>query len=114
MTVHPGALSILEMADDLRGHMIEIDQSISRDRARGHDPHCSTSIRLRFVVTSTNATFNGAQLLLNGKDMWCGFSLGSIVDVDFGPPLLIVERYGDSAERRSTIKIVGERSKEQQ
>jgi len=97
---------LLESLEGLVGKRVAIEESISRDRERGHDRHWSTLSRLELVVARVSGTVSGAQLILEGEGMWYAMAADAITSAAFGPVLTVVEQFEQRTERRTTIRAI--------
>jgi hypothetical protein len=97
---------LLATLDGLVGRRVAIEESISRDRQRGHDRHCSTSSRLELVVARVSGTISGAQLILEGDGARYAIAASAIASALFEPDLVVVEHFEERTERRTTIRIL--------
>jgi hypothetical protein len=97
---------LLDRLGRLIGQAIAIEESISRDRARGHDRHWSTQSLIEIVVQAIRGTISGAQIILDGGSVWYAISADAIASVTFEPDLVIAERFEQCTERRTTIRLV--------
>ena len=95
---------LLEALEDLVGKTVVIEESISRERDRGHDRHWSTSSHFEFVVRRFSGTISGAQLSLEGDGAQYAMAAHSIAEASFAPHLVICERFEQHTERRTTIR----------
>jgi hypothetical protein len=97
---------LLDSLEGLVGKRVAIDESISRDRARGHDRHWSTASRFEFVVARSAGTISGAQLILEGDGMWYAMAADAITSAIFEPNLIIAEQVEHRTERQTTIRVI--------
>jgi hypothetical protein len=97
---------LLEALEGLVGKTVAIDESISRDRHRGHDRHWSTSSHFEFVVRRFSGTISGGQLALEGQGMQYAMAAFSIAEVSFDPLLVICERFEQRTERKTTLRVL--------
>jgi hypothetical protein len=97
---------LLAALEGLVGKKIAIEESISRDRKRGHDRHWSTQSRLVLVVRRCSGTISGAQLILEGDDVWYATAADAITAATFEPCIVITEHFEECTERRTTIRVV--------
>ena len=99
---------LLEALEALVGQRIAIEESISRDRDRGHDRHWSTFSRFELVVKRFSGTISGVQLVLESSDgdTWYAMAADAIVSASFEPSLVVAEHFERRTERRTTIRVV--------
>lgn len=106
MPAMPVLERLLESFGSLVGKKIAIEESISRDRERGHDRHWSTVSRLELFVARFSGTVSGAQLILEGDGMWYAMAADAIASAAFEPDLTVVEHFEQRTERRTTIRTI--------
>jgi hypothetical protein len=98
---------LIDRLQGLIGQAVAIEESISRDRDRGHDRHWSTQSCLELVVRHVRGTTSGAQVILEGDaTTWYAMSADAIAAVSYEPHLVVAERFEQRTERRTTIRVV--------
>ena len=95
---------LLDALEGLVGKTVAIEESISRDRERGHDRHWSTASHFEFVVRRFSGAISGGQLALEGDGTQYAMAAHAIAEASFEPHLVICERFEQRTERKTTIR----------
>lgn len=102
------AIAIGEFVESLAGKMVRIAEAISWRPGTDFERHSTVHNQFSFSVDNTMWTMSGGHfVLMGGSDT--SYSIGTrklfSVDISAGEAV-IIERYGEQAERRSHIRIL--------
>ncbi len=103
--MHAELPRLLTALEALVGKHVIIRESISRDRASGHDRHWATTSQLELIVTRVGITISGAQILIDGDGTFYAIAADVISSLSFEPELVIVEHFEKRTERRTTLQL---------
>jgi hypothetical protein len=97
----------LARLDAWRGRTVIVTESISRNRALGHDPNFASQSQFSMTLAFVGETSGGHISLDGAGGAQYQIAILDLTDVldDGESTLYFIERIGDTAERRSTIKL---------
>jgi hypothetical protein len=97
---------LMQCIEAIQHTAIMIEESITFDRDRGFDRHCTTQSRFFMVLRSVSVTMSGMQLLMSdGQHTWYGISLPKVafVQTDTDGTLEVIENLAATVARRTMI-----------
>ena len=97
---------LMQHIEAIRHTTLMIEESITYDRERGFDRHCTTQSRFFMVLRSVSVTMSGMQLLMSdGQHTWYGISLPKValVQTDSDGTLEVIENLAATVARRTMI-----------
>jgi predicted heme/steroid binding protein len=102
------AIALGEFIELLTGKIVQISQAISWRPGTDFERHSSVHARFSFrVKKSMWAMSGGHYTLFGGNDISYGIGTSKLFSVEISADeAVVVERYGDEAERQSAIKIL--------
>jgi hypothetical protein len=97
---------LIQRLEAMQQTALMIDSSITFDRERGFDRHCTTQSRFCMVLRSVSVTMSGMQLRMSdGQHTWYGISLPKVafVQTDSDGNLEVIENLAATVARRTMI-----------
>ncbi|MTW11094.1 hypothetical protein GM658_10815 [Pseudoduganella eburnea] len=102
------AIALGDFVESLNGKSVQISQAISWRPGTGFEHHSTVHSRFIFQVELTLWSMSGGHYMLFGAhEISYGIGTNKLFSVQISPDeAIVIERYGDEAERRSSIKVV--------
>lgn len=102
------AIALGEFIESLNGKTVQISQAISWRPGTDFERHSSVHVRFSFRVEKSMWTMSGGHYILFGEsDISYGIGTSKLFGVEISAnDAVVIERYGDEAERQSTIKVL--------
>jgi hypothetical protein len=104
------AIALGEFIESLKGKTVQVSQAISWRPGTDFERHSTVWSQLTIQVEKTLWAMSGGHYMLFGTHkMSYGIGTSKLFCVQISADeAVVVERYGDEAERRSSIKVVAE------
>jgi hypothetical protein len=102
------AIALGEFIESLNGKTIQISQAISWRPGTGFKRHSSVHAEFSFRVEKSMWTLSGGHyMLFGGNDVSYGIGTSKLFSIELSAnEAVIIERYGDEAERQSRIHVL--------
>lgn len=102
------AIALGEFVESLKGKTVQISQAISWRPGTDFERHSTVCSQFSFQVETTLWSMSGGHYVLFGAhEISYGIGTSKLLSVQIFPEEAIaIERYGDEAERRSSVKVL--------
>lgn len=102
------AIALGEFVESLEGETVKVSEVISWRPGTDFERHSSVHTQFSFQVERTMWAMSGGHyMLFGGNDTSYGIGTSKLFSVEISADeAVIIERYGDQAERQSSVRIV--------